>query len=89
MKRIFCLLLFGFSSLTLTIGQQKNQPADVLAKSIGEYRKRIDEIDKQVILLLNERADIALELGRIRQREKIPPASAKGREAEVLRNAMA
>ncbi|MBL8204020.1 MAG: chorismate mutase [Blastocatellia bacterium] len=85
MKWILCFLII-FTATPLTIGQ--SQPAGSPAKAIAQHRKRIDAIDKQVISLLNERAKIALEIGRIRQQANIPPASAKGREEEVLRNAM-
>ncbi len=72
----------------LTAGQTIQEQPNATAKEMAQHRKRIDAIDQQIISLLNERAKIALEIGRIRQRENIPPSSAKGREEEVLRNAM-
>lgn len=69
-------------------GQEKdaNAPAQT---EIAQRRERIDAIDKEIITLLNERANLALEIGRIRQRANIPPASARAREEEVLRKAEA
>ncbi|HET6961304.1 MAG TPA: chorismate mutase [Terriglobia bacterium] len=58
-------------------------------KALARHRQRIDVLDKQIISLLNERARIALDIGRIRKRESIPPSSALGRQEEVLRNVMA
>lgn len=87
MKRTLCFLLLLLCSVVLTTGQQP--PASDPTQAIAQYRKRIDALDKQVITLLNERAQIAQEIGRLRQRANIPPASAKSREEEVLRNAMA
>ena len=35
--------------------------------SLDEQRKRIDEIDKKILDLLNERARAAIEIGKIKQ----------------------
>jgi chorismate mutase len=54
--------------------------------NISDWRRRMDEIDKKLIELLNERSQCALEIGRIKQDQGIPiyqPA----RESEVLSNA--
>ena len=54
--------------------------------NISDWRRRMDEIDKQLVALLNERSHCALEIGRIKQEQGIPiyqPA----RENEVLANA--
>ena len=69
-------------------GQEKASDAQA-QKEIAQRRERIDAIDKEIITLLNERANLALEIGRIRQRANIPPASARSREEEVLRKAEA
>lgn len=87
MKHLFCVVLLFFIVTPLTTGQ--TQTANAASQAIAKHRKRIDAIDKQVISLLNERARMALEIGRIRQQANIPPASAKSREEEVLRRAMA
>jgi chorismate mutase len=54
--------------------------------NISDWRRRMDEIDKKLVDLLNERSQCALEIGRIKQEQGIPiyqPA----RENEVLANA--
>lgn len=54
-------------------------------KDMSEWRKRIDEIDQQVLKLLSERAQCAVEIGRYKKQEGLP-AWAPEREAEILRN---
>ena len=54
--------------------------------NISDWRRRMDEIDKKIVELLNERAKSALEVGRLKQAAGMPiyqPA----RENEVLANA--
>jgi chorismate mutase len=54
--------------------------------NISDWRRRMDEIDKKLVDLLNERCKCALEIGHIKQQSNIPlyqPA----REKEVLANA--
>jgi chorismate mutase len=54
--------------------------------NISDWRRRMDEIDKKLVELLNERCKCALEIGHIKQTSNIPlyqPA----REKEVLANA--
>jgi chorismate mutase-like protein len=54
--------------------------------NISEWRRRMDEIDKRLVELLNERSQCALEVGRLKQAAGMPiyqPA----RENEVLSNA--
>jgi chorismate mutase len=54
--------------------------------NISDWRRRMDEIDKKLVELLNERCKCALEIGHIKQECNIPlyqPA----REREVLANA--
>jgi chorismate mutase len=54
--------------------------------NISDWRRRMDEIDKKLVELLNARCQCALEIGRIKQDSNIPlyqPA----REKEVLANA--
>jgi chorismate mutase len=53
--------------------------------NLSEWRRRMDEIDKKLVELLNERSQCALEVGRIKQAAGMPiyqPA----RENEVLSN---
>jgi len=54
--------------------------------NISDWRQRMDEIDKKLVELLNERSRCALEVGRLKQAAGMPiyqPA----RENEVLSNA--
>jgi chorismate mutase len=54
--------------------------------NISDWRRRMDEIDKKLVELLNARCQCALEIGHIKQQSNIPlyqPA----REKEVLANA--
>jgi chorismate mutase len=52
------------------------------------WRKRIDEIDQQLVKLLNERAQCAVEIGHIKNALHLP-AWQPQREAEILRNVVA
>jgi len=54
--------------------------------NIFDWRRRIDEIDKKLVKLLNERSQCALEIGRIKQESNIPLYQ-PDRENEVLANA--
>jgi chorismate mutase len=54
--------------------------------NIGDWRSRIDEIDRKLVELLNERSRCALEIGRIKQAEHLPLYQ-PDREREVLENA--
>jgi chorismate mutase len=49
------------------------------------WRRRIDEIDQQLVRLLNERANCAVEIGQIKKKMS-QPAWSPEREAEILRN---
>jgi chorismate mutase len=49
------------------------------------WRKRIDEIDQQLVELLNERSRCAVEIGHIKKKMKLP-AWHPEREMEILRN---
>jgi chorismate mutase len=54
--------------------------------NIPDWRRRMDEIDKKLVELLNERCKCALEIGQLKLQANIPlyqPA----RETEVLANA--
>jgi chorismate mutase len=54
-------------------------------KDIADWRKRIDEIDLEILRLLNERAQCAVEIGRCKRRVN-QPAWSPEREAEILRH---
>ena len=49
------------------------------------WRRRIDEIDQQLVKLLNERSSCAVEIGQIKKKMG-QPAWSPEREAEILRN---
>jgi len=52
---------------------------------LADWRKRIDEIDQQLVKLLNERAQCAVEIGHMKKALDLP-AWQPQREAEILRN---
>jgi len=55
-----------------------------LARALQSSRQRIDHIDDQIVKLLNERAAVVREVGVVKTRFHAP-ASAPGREEQVLR----
>jgi chorismate mutase len=57
----------------------------MMMADIEGLRRRIDEIDRQLVELLNERAGCAVEIGRLKE-TKGEPIYQPGREAEVLEN---
>jgi chorismate mutase/prephenate dehydratase len=60
---------------------------DVPAK-LAPLRARIDEIDRQLVELLNRRAGVVVEIGKVKQRDG-GPIYAPHREAEVLARVLA
>lgn len=52
---------------------------------IDALRARIDDIDRQLVALLSERARCALDIGRCKERLGLPVYQ-PSREADVLRN---
>src|SRR5437016_262551 len=56
------------------------------AMNLADWRRRIDEIDKKLVELLNERSRCALEIGKLKQAANIPLYQPE-RENEVLANA--
>jgi chorismate mutase len=52
---------------------------------VDGWRKRIDEIDQELVKLLNERSRCAVEIGHLKKRLNLP-AWQPEREAEILRN---
>ncbi len=57
--------------------------AAALKSNLGELRKRIDEMDATLVSVLNQRAELVVEVGKIK-RELGIPIYAPHREAEVL-----
>ncbi|MGH9730195.1 MAG: chorismate mutase [Candidatus Acidiferrales bacterium] len=55
-------------------------------QGIEDWRRKIDEIDRQLIELLNERSHCALELGRLKRQQEITIYQ-PDRERQVLENA--
>jgi chorismate mutase len=55
-------------------------------KNIEDWRRRIDEIDEQLVKLLNERSQCAMEIGHIKQTANLPLYQ-PDREKQVLANA--
>ena len=53
--------------------------------SIEDWRRRIDELDQQLVKLLNERARCALEIGHEKHRKGLPVYQ-PDRENEILSN---
>ena len=60
--------------------------SDSATKAMEDWRRRIDEIDRELIKLLNERSQCALEIGKLKRRHSIPIYQPE-REREVLENA--
>lgn len=54
--------------------------------NLSDWRRRIDELDKKLVDLLNERSQCALEIGKIKQQQNLPLYQ-PDREKEVLENA--
>jgi chorismate mutase/prephenate dehydratase len=73
-------LLCCFSALALFA-----QNTD-LAQALNSSRHRIDSIDDQIVKLLNDRAQVVREVGLLKKQFHAP-ASAPGREEQVLRRA--
>ncbi|HEV2489155.1 MAG TPA: chorismate mutase [Candidatus Acidoferrales bacterium] len=60
--------------------------SEAASKAMEEWRRRIDEIDRRLIELLNERSKCALEIGMLKLRHNIPVYQPE-RERQVLENA--
>jgi chorismate mutase len=54
--------------------------------NLSDWRRRIDEIDRKLVELLNARSQCALEIGKLKHAAKIPLYQ-PDRENEVLANA--
>ncbi len=55
-----------------------------LAAALAPLRERIDAIDNEIVALLNERARIALEIGRVKDAQGQKPIRDPAREAAVI-----
>ena len=52
--------------------------------SIEDWRRRMDEIDRKLLGLLNERSLCAIEIGKIKRAQNVPIYDPE-REGEILR----
>ncbi len=59
-------------------------PGDPTAAALAPLRERIDAIDHAIVALLNERAQIALEIGRVKEQTGRRTVRDSQRETEVL-----
>jgi chorismate mutase len=57
---------------------------DVTAAALAPLRERIDAIDSEIVALLDERAEIALEIGRVKDATGRRAIRDPKREAEVI-----
>ena len=63
--------------------QKAEMTQELKSDPFGEQRKQIDEIDNEILRLLNDRALVALEIGK-RKRERNIPVYVPEREKAVL-----
>ena len=54
---------------------------------IADWRKKIDEIDRRLVQLLNERACCAVEIGKVKRQNALPIREPQ-REKEVLQHVL-
>lgn len=54
-------------------------------KELNSIRKKIDAIDKKIKGLIDQRAELVLEVGKIKSREKNPNFYRPEREAQILK----
>jgi len=54
---------------------------------ISDWRRKIDELDRRLVALLNERADAAVEIGRLKRNTDLPIYE-PDREREVIANVL-
>jgi chorismate mutase len=54
--------------------------------TLADLRRRIDELDRKLVELLNERSKCALDIGKLKQQAHLPLYQ-PDREREVLENA--
>ena len=62
-------------------GQGGNEPAGAGRMSVEDWRRKIDEIDRKLVELLNERSQCVLEIGRIKKAGWLGALSARPRAA--------
>ena len=70
-------------------GEARNLPSyhrGAAFMSLADLRRQIDELDRKLVELLNQRSTCALEIGKLKQQEHLPLYQPE-RESEVLENA--
>ncbi len=72
-----------------TMNEDSNQSPnpEVPSRSLDDLRRRIDEVDSQLIQLLNERAKVVVEVGKFK-RDTGTPIYAPHRESAVLKKVL-
>lgn len=60
-------------------------PSEEIAHEMDRLRDAIDRVDEVIVKLLNQRAQYAIEIGRVKKEADLPIYSPT-REKEVLRN---
>jgi chorismate mutase/prephenate dehydratase len=61
------------------------RPSDAIESiELRRLRRRIDAIDRELVALMNERAELAVEAGRAKARAGWPGIRDAAREAEVI-----
>jgi chorismate mutase/prephenate dehydratase len=73
-----------FLFLLISIGLFAQDTGE-LAKALSSYRQRIDGIDARIMKLLNQRAEVVRDVGRVKMRFHAT-AVAPAREEQVLRH---
>ena len=66
------------------IAARATEATDPTAEALAPLRQRIDAIDHEIVALLNERAQIALEIGSVKQVTGRRTVRDAAREAQVL-----
>lgn len=54
--------------------------------TIGDHRRRVDELDRELIRLLNRRAQMSIQLGQLKQDVGLPLRDVE-REEDILQHA--
>ncbi|MFZ0213129.1 MAG: chorismate mutase [Candidatus Acidiferrales bacterium] len=52
--------------------------------TIGDHRRRVDELDRELVRLLNRRAQMSIQLGQLKKAAGLP-ARDEAREESILR----
>jgi Chorismate mutase len=77
------------SSTNVVPSDARNRPwpdAEAAPMTLADLRRQIDELDRKLVELLNERSKCALEIGKLKQEQHLPLYQ-PDREKEVLQNA--